>query len=76
MKLTIYGSGCAKCKLLAEHAAAAAEAQGIDCEIEKVTDVNAIVDAGVLRTPALAVDGQIVVEGSVPSVAQLREHLA
>ena len=76
MKLTIYGSGCAKCKLLAEHAEAAAQEFGIDYELDKVTDMNAIVDAGVLRTPALAVDGRIVVEGSVPSVEKLRNLFA
>lgn len=76
MKLTIYGSGCAKCRALTEHAAAAAEALGIDYELNKVTDVNAIVDAGVLRTPALAVDGRIVVEGRVPDAEKLREYLA
>ena len=40
-------------------------------ELEKVTDTNAIIDAGIMRTPALAIDGEIVVEGKVPSSTEL-----
>ncbi|MBK7593092.1 MAG: thioredoxin family protein, partial [Betaproteobacteria bacterium] len=51
MKLQVLGSGCAKCATLGEHATAAAEALGLDYELEKVTDINRIIDAGVTRTP-------------------------
>jgi len=76
VKLTIYGSGCSKCKLLTEHAEAAAKALGISYEIDKVTDMNAIIDAGVVRTPALAVNGELVIEGAVPSADKLKTYLA
>jgi len=76
MKLKIYGSGCSKCKLLTEHAEAAAKELGIDYELEKVTDMNQIINAGVMRTPALTVDDQIVVEGKVPSASELKKYLA
>jgi small redox-active disulfide protein 2 len=76
MKLRIFGSGCAKCTLLTEHAEAAASELGIDYELEKVTDMNQIIDAGVLRTPALSVDDQIVVEGKVPSASELKRYLS
>jgi len=76
VKLTIYGSGCAKCNLLTEHAEAAAKELGINYEIDKVTDMNAIIDAGVIRTPALAVDGELVIEGAVPSAHKLKTYLA
>jgi small redox-active disulfide protein 2 len=76
VKLTIYGSGCSKCKLLTEHAEAAAKALGISYEIDKVTDMNAIIDAGVVRTPALAVNGELVIEGTVPSADKLKTYLA
>lgn len=75
MKLKIYGSGCSKCNLLAQHAEAAAQALGLSYDLEKVTDVNAIIDAGVMRTPALAVNDDIVVEGAVPSAEQLKKYL-
>lgn len=75
MKLKIYGSGCAKCKLLAQHAEQAAQALGLDYELEKVTDMNQIIEAGVMRTPAMAVDERLVVEGRVPSAKDLEQHL-
>jgi small redox-active disulfide protein 2 len=75
MKLPVYGSGCAKCQQLTANAEAAARRLGLDFEVEKVTDVNAIIDAGVMRTPALAIDEEIVVEGKVPSSDELQQLL-
>lgn len=71
-KLTILGTGCAKCNQLAEATRAAADACGIDYEIEKVTDFLKFADYGVMITPALVVDGEVKVSGKVPSVEQLR----
>lgn len=76
MKLTIYGSGCAKCKLLAQHAEAAAKELGASYDLAKITDMNEIIDAGIMRTPALAVDDRIVIEGKVPSASELKQYLA
>lgn len=82
MKLTIYGSGCAKCqKLTADvdvdaDAEAAAQALGLDYEVEKVTDMNGIIDAGVMHTPALAVNGEVVVEGKIPGPDEIKQLLA
>ncbi len=75
IKLQILGSGCAKCHKLGEHAEAAAKALGLDYELEKVTDMNAIIDAGVMVTPALSVDGEIKVSGKVPSVEEIKAWL-
>ncbi|MCB1694838.1 MAG: TM0996/MTH895 family glutaredoxin-like protein [Pseudomonadales bacterium] len=76
MKFTIYGSGCAKCQKLTANAEAAALALGLDYDIEKVTDVNGIVDAGVMHTPALAVNGEVVVEGKIPGPDEIKRLLA
>jgi small redox-active disulfide protein 2 len=76
MRLTIYGSGCSKCQKLTANAEAAAQALGLGYDIEKITDVNGIIDAGVMHTPALAVDGEIVVEGKVPSADEIRNLIA
>jgi small redox-active disulfide protein 2 len=75
MNLKIYGSGCAKCKTLAANAEDAAQALGITYDIDKVTDMNDIIGAGVMRTPALAVDNEVVVEGKVPSVDEIKQLL-
>lgn len=75
-KLQILGTGCPKCKKLAENADAAAKALGIECTIEKVTDINEIMKFGVMMTPALAVDGQVTVVGKVPSPDEIQKMLA
>lgn len=75
MKLSIYGKGCRKCEQLTANAREAAEALGMTVEIEKVTDMNAIIDAGVMHTPALGVDGEVVIEGKVASAEELEALL-
>jgi len=76
MKFTVYGSGCAKCKTLAKNAEAAAQALDLDYDLEKVTDTNAIIDAGIMRTPALMVDDKILAEGKVPTPDEIRQLLS
>ena len=71
-KLQILGTGCSKCKKLAENAEAAAKAAGIEYELEKVTDINEIMKMGVMMTPALVVDGEIKVVGKVPDSEQIK----
>ena len=71
-KLQILGTGCPKCKKLAEQTEAAAKALGIEYELEKVTDINQIMSFGVAMTPALAVDGEVKVAGKVPSVNDIQ----
>ncbi|HEY9036185.1 MAG TPA: thioredoxin family protein [Pseudomonadales bacterium] len=75
MKFTIYGSGCAKCKQLTANAEQAAHDKGVRYEVEKITDTNAIIDAGIMRTPALAIDGEIVIEGKVASAEDIQQLL-
>jgi small redox-active disulfide protein 2 len=76
IRLQILGTGCPKCRLLAEHAERAARELGLDYELEKVTEIERIVELGVIATPALVVDGEIVVSGHVPSTGRLEEILA
>jgi small redox-active disulfide protein 2 len=64
-KLQILGTGCAKCQKLAENAKAAADALGIEYQMEKVTQIDQIMAFGVMYTPALAVDGVVKVAGKV-----------
>lgn len=75
-KLEILGTGCPKCKKLAEATEEAAKGLGVEYELEKVTDITAIMSFNVMMTPALAVDGKVRVSGKIPSVAELRKILA
>ena len=76
MKIQVLGTGCPKCKKLAANAEEAAKELGLDVEIEKVTDIDKIIDFGVMSTPSLAIDGKIVVVGKVPSVEDIKKLLA
>jgi small redox-active disulfide protein 2 len=74
--IQILGTGCPKCKKLAENAEAAAKALGIEYTLEKVTDINAIMKAGVMMTPALVVDGVVKVVGKVPEPEAIKALLS
>jgi len=73
--MAILGTGCPRCQAMAENAEAAARELGIEYELLRVTEVEKIMDYDVLMTPALAVDGEVVVVGIVPSVEQIKELL-
>jgi len=74
--LQILGPGCANCARLANNVEAAATQLGMEFTMEKVTDFQAIVRAGVMKTPALVVDGQVKLYGRVPSVEEIKTILA
>ncbi|MEI8312347.1 MAG: thioredoxin family protein [Verrucomicrobiota bacterium] len=74
-KLQILGTGCPKCNALAEAAKTAADELGLEYEIEKVTDLKAIMSFGVMTTPALVVDGSVKIAGKVPGHAELKTLL-
>ncbi|MGB7630807.1 MAG: thioredoxin family protein [Candidatus Deferrimicrobium sp.] len=74
--LQILGTGCPKCKKLAETTEQAAKSLGLEYRMEKVTDIQAITGFGVMMTPALAVDGEVKVSGKVPSMEEIRKILS
>lgn len=75
MKIQILGTGCPKCKQLAQNAEEAVKALGIEVEIEKVTGINEIMKFGVMMTPAFAIDGQVKSIGKVLSPGDIKELL-
>jgi len=75
-KLQILGTGCSKCKRLTEQVEQAANELGLEHEMVKVTDLQEIISFGVMRTPALAVDGQVKVAGNIPSIDELKRMIA
>jgi small redox-active disulfide protein 2 len=74
-KIQILGTGCPKCKTLAENAEIAAKELGVEYELEKVTDINEIMKFGVMMTPALAVDGDVKSVGKVLSADEIKKTL-
>ena len=76
MIIKVLGSGCANCANLEKVTRTALTELGVDATIEKVTDYAAIAGYGVMRTPALVVDEQVVLSGRVPTAGQVRDLLA
>lgn len=74
-KIQILGTGCAKCTQLGNATKAAADQLGLQYELEKVTDFLKFADYGVMVTPALVMDGKVLVSGKVPSTAELERLL-
>ena len=75
MKIEVLGSGCAKCKLLAERAEEAAKNLGLTFTLVKVTEYPDIVARGVMTTPGLVVDGLVKSQGHVPTVKAIQDFL-
>ncbi len=64
--INVYGSGCKNCVATAEILEKTATAMGIAIKVKKITDLQAIMEAGVITTPAISIDGKLVHSGSVP----------
>jgi small redox-active disulfide protein 2 len=75
MEIKVLGTGCAKCNTLEKATREAVAKTGIDATITKVDDIVEIMQAGVMATPALMIDGQVVVKGRVPSVDEISKLL-
>jgi small redox-active disulfide protein 2 len=75
MIIKVLGSGCANCKKLEENTRKAVVELGIDATIEKVSDFKEIMAYGVMKTPALVVDGKMKIMGRVPSAEEIKKYL-
>ncbi len=76
MSIQVLGRGCGRCEALHFNALAAVGELGLDASVEKVYEEAAIRRAGVSSTPALALDGRVLISGAVPSVKVVRKLLA
>lgn len=76
MKLEILGTGCPKCIKLEELTRKAASELGVEADITKVKDIKAIMNYGVMITPALVVDGEVKVAGKIPSLEEIKKMIS
>ena len=76
MKISILGTGCAKCTKLYATTEQAISDLGLDAEMEKVTDIQKIMGFGVMMTPALAIDGEVKFAGKTPGLDEIKALLA
>ena len=73
MIIKVLGSGCANCVKLEKNAREAADRLGLDATIEKITDFPTIAGYGVMKTPGLVVDEQVVLAGRVATADEIAE---
>ncbi len=72
MDIKILGTGCPKCKALEKAVKDAVAETGVDATVSKVEDIVEIMNYGVMSTPALVVDGKVLVKGRVPSMDEIK----
>jgi len=76
VKIQVVGPGCAKCEKLAESARQAATELGLEFTLEKVTDLQVMLRLGIMATPALVVDGRVVLVGKAANAEFVKPLLA
>jgi len=73
--IKVLGSGCKNCETTANLIKTAAEQAGVEIELEKVTDITEIMSYGVMSTPGVIVDGNLVHAGGVPGPDQIKQWI-
>jgi small redox-active disulfide protein 2 len=76
IKIEVFGPGCAKCRRLEKNVEKAVKEMDIQVEVVKVTDIQEIMNRGVMMTPALFIDGEAKAVGRVPNVNEIKRMLA
>ena len=75
MKIEVLGTGCPKCRKTEEMIRTIVEELGVDAEVVHIYKLDQIADRGVMTTPAVIVDGELKLEGRMPTEAQIRKWL-
>lgn len=75
MNIKILGTGCPKCKKLTENVIEATKNLNMECEIEKVEEVDKIMEYGIMLTPGLVIDDKVVAAGRIATVREIEEYL-
>ena len=75
MIVEVLGPGCSNCKKLYALVEQAVKELKLDAKLEKIEDINVIAGYGILRTPAVAIDGVVKVSGRVPKLEEIKAIL-
>lgn len=73
MEIKVLGTGCARCRSLEKNTRKAVEELNLDASVEKVGDIQQIMEYAIMRTPALVINDRVVMSGQVPRIAELKE---
>lgn len=75
MEVKVLGTGCPKCKALEKTVINSLAELDIAADVSKVEDIMKIMEYGVMRTPALVINGKVVFSGRVPTVNEIKDIL-
>jgi len=75
MVVKILGTGCKKCQNLEAKVREVVQQNNINAEVEKVTDLSAIMSYGIMMTPGLVIDEKVKSYGTIPKDDQLLSWL-
>ncbi len=75
INIKVLGTGCPKCNSLEKLTRKAVKESGINADIEKVDDIMKIMEYGIMKTPALVINGEVKISGRLPSEKELKEFL-
>jgi small redox-active disulfide protein 2 len=75
LQIQVLGSGCPTCKKLFELTKQAVKELGLEIEVEYITDIQKIVEMGVMSSPVLAINGEPVFTGFVPNIERIKEAI-
>ena len=75
MEIKVLGMGCPKCRALEKTVINCLAELDIAADLTKVEDINEMMEYGILRTPALVINGTVAVSGRVPSGNEIKELL-
>ena len=73
MKIEIFGSGCSTCKKLFELTKQATTDLKLETKVEYITDIQKMIEIGVMSSPVLVIDGKVALAGQVPDVEKIKE---
>jgi small redox-active disulfide protein 2 len=76
MKIQVLGSGCPTCKKLYEITKQAVEELNIDAQVEYITDVQKLVELGVLTSPVLVIDNKPVLAGAISNIEKIKQLIS
>ena len=75
MEIKVLGSGCSRCHKALEVVEKVVKENGVNAQVEYVTDIMKIMEYNIMATPAVVVDGVVKIKGSVPSETEVKKIL-
>ncbi|MFH0764043.1 MAG: thioredoxin family protein [Candidatus Omnitrophota bacterium] len=75
MKIEIFGPGCPRCRQLEKRVKDSISELNITADVEKVSDITKIVDAGIMHTPGLRINGKIKSTGRIPKPEEIKKWI-